>query len=123
MPSTPVVTDGSLADYLFEAVDFGGPPPDTWRKLWNSSGYDDKGTFPEQLAAVSCANTRLANRLSNKARGWELLRSDLRQSEVLEEEDKSVLVDLLMQMIVTNPDERASLAALLSHPFMKGECK
>lgn len=62
--------------------------------------------------------------LSEQAQGWDKIASHLRRhARALEDKEKSGLVHLLMQMLVTNPEERASLAALLSHPFVKGECK
>ncbi|KAG6152427.1 hypothetical protein E4U51_000393, partial [Claviceps purpurea] len=87
-----VSTWGSSEDFLFEAIQFGGPPPGTWPKVWitHDRQHDNSPA------------------LYDRDKVWGVSRS----------EEASKFRNLLKRMIITKPDERTPMTVLLTDPFM-----
>ncbi|KAG6159647.1 hypothetical protein E4U50_007597 [Claviceps purpurea] len=85
-----ISTRGSLKDFLFDAIQFGGPPPETWPKLWITHDRQHE------------------NFLQNRDSVWKVPRN----------EERLKFLKFIQRMIITNPDERTTTAALLTDPFM-----
>ncbi|KAG5966510.1 hypothetical protein E4U56_001263 [Claviceps arundinis] len=83
---------GSLKDFLFRAIQFGGPPPEAWPKLWI--------THDRQLAHEDF--------LFDRTKVW----------KVPHNEERLKFLNFIQRMIITNPDGRPSTTALLTDPFM-----
>ncbi|KID83622.1 Protein kinase domain containing protein [Metarhizium guizhouense ARSEF 977] len=98
-----ISTWGSLKDYLFRAIQFGGPPPETWPQPWNKQDRKHENS-PLIYDRVKVWEAREATR--NSCRG----RND---------EERSDFLNLIKKMILTNPDERSLMAVLLTDPFMR----
>ncbi|KAG6106795.1 hypothetical protein E4U13_007230 [Claviceps humidiphila] len=89
-----VSTWGSSEDFLFEAIQLGGPPPETWPKVWikQDRQHDNSPADRDKL--------------------WGVPRN----------EGSLRFINLLKRMIITKPDERTPMKALLTDPFMV-ECR
>ncbi|KAG6098564.1 hypothetical protein E4U30_007825 [Claviceps sp. LM220 group G6] len=85
-----ISTRGSLKDFLFEAIQFGGPPPETWPKLWITHDRQHEDF------------------LHNRVSVWKVPRN----------KERLKFLKFIQKMIITNPDERTTLTALLTDPFM-----
>ncbi|KAG6223971.1 hypothetical protein E4U26_004101 [Claviceps purpurea] len=93
-------TMGSPKDYLFQAIQFGGPPPETWPKVWDTQ------------------DRQQANSLRDRDQVWEVREADRNSSKIAHDEERLAFLDFVKRMIITNPDERTPMTALLSDPFM-----
>ncbi|KAG6101339.1 hypothetical protein E4U30_002346 [Claviceps sp. LM220 group G6] len=83
---------GSRKDFLFRAIQFGGPPPEAWPKLWI--------THDRQLAHEDF--------LFDRTKVW----------KVPHNEERLKFLNFIQRMIITNPDGRPTTTALLTDPFM-----
>ncbi|KAG6121969.1 hypothetical protein E4U13_003606 [Claviceps humidiphila] len=93
-------TLGSLKDYLFQAIQFGGPPPETWPKLWDTQEHENSPA------------------LCDRVQVWEVREADRNSSKIAQDEERLAFLNFIKRMIITNPDERTPMTALLSDPFM-----
>ncbi|KJK81381.1 hypothetical protein H634G_03400 [Metarhizium anisopliae BRIP 53293] len=98
-----ISTWGSLKDYLVRAIQFGGPPPETWPQPWNKQDRKHENS-PLIYDRVKVWEAREATR--NSCRGPN-------------DEERSDFLNLIKKMILTNPDERSLMAVLLTDPFMR----
>ncbi|KAG6060188.1 hypothetical protein E4U17_004861 [Claviceps sp. LM77 group G4] len=87
-----ISTWGSLKDFLFEAIQFGGPPP---QKLGRKFGKRKIGNMKIVV-------------LHNRVKVWKVPRN----------EERLKFLKFIQRMIITNPDERTTTTALLTDPFM-----
>ncbi|KAG5998865.1 hypothetical protein E4U52_003651 [Claviceps spartinae] len=85
-----VSTWGSLEKFLFRAIQFGGPPPETWPKVWIKQDQQHD------------------NSLHDRDKVW----------GVPVNEEALKFINFLKRMIITNPDERTPMTVLLTDPFM-----
>lgn len=95
-----ISTWGSLKDYLFRAIQFGGPPPETWPKLWNTPDRQHE------------------NSLYDRVKVWEVREANRNSSRTPHDEERSDFLNFIKRMIITNPDERSPTRVLLTDPFM-----
>ncbi|KAG6222083.1 hypothetical protein E4U26_005531 [Claviceps purpurea] len=85
-----VSTWGSYEDFLFVAIQHGGPPPETWPKVWITQDRQHD------------------NSLYDRDKVWGVPRN----------EEARRFINLLKRMIITKPDERTPMTVLLTDPFM-----
>lgn len=93
-------TWGSLKDYLFRAIQFGGRPPETWPKLWNTHDRHHE------------------NSLYDRVKAWEVREANRTSSRIPHDKERSDFLNFIKRMIITNPDQRSLTTALLTDPFM-----
>ncbi|KAG6146050.1 hypothetical protein E4U38_000009 [Claviceps purpurea] len=98
-------TMGSLKDNLLRAIQFGGPPPETWPKVWITEDRQQE------------------NSLCDRDQVWEVREADRNSSKIAHDEERLVFLNFIKRMIITNPDERTPMTALLSDSFMVGRSK
>ncbi|KAG6093169.1 hypothetical protein E4U30_004568 [Claviceps sp. LM220 group G6] len=91
---------GSLKDYLLRAIQFGGPPPETWPKVWDTEDRQQE------------------NSLCDRVQVWEVRVADRNSSKIAHDEERLAFLNFIKRMIITNPDKRTPMTALLSDPFM-----
>ncbi|KAG5959089.1 hypothetical protein E4U56_005095 [Claviceps arundinis] len=99
-----ISTMGSLQDYLFQAIQFGGPPSETWPKVWETQDRQH-GNSP----ALS---------LCDRVKVWEVREANLNSSRIPQDEERWAFLNFIKRMIITNPDERTPTRVLLTDPFM-----
>ncbi|KAG6098561.1 hypothetical protein E4U30_007822 [Claviceps sp. LM220 group G6] len=97
-----ISTMGSLQDYLFQAIQFGGPPPETWPKVWETQDRQH-GNSPA---------------LCDRVKAWEVREANLDSSRIPQDEERWAFLNFIKRMIITNPDERTPTRVLLTDPFM-----
>ncbi|KAG6048304.1 hypothetical protein E4U39_007550 [Claviceps sp. Clav50 group G5] len=97
-------TLGSLKDYLFQAIQFGGPPPKTWPKVWDTQDRQQENCHISPL---------------RPSKVWEVREADRNSSKIAQDEERLAFLNFIKRMIITNPDERTQTTALLSDPFME----
>ncbi|KAG6161884.1 hypothetical protein E4U11_003073 [Claviceps purpurea] len=85
-----ILTMGSLEDYLFQAIQFGGPPPETWPKIWITHDRQHENFLHNRVKVLKVSGS----------------------------ERRSRFLNFIQRMIITNPDERTTMKALLTDPFM-----
>ncbi|KAG6158219.1 hypothetical protein E4U11_004816 [Claviceps purpurea] len=120
---------GSLKDYLLRAIQFGGPPPETWPKVWDTEDRQQEICWYLRLASSELIRSRdtdtLAPALCDRVQVWEVRVADRNSSEIAHDEERLAFLNFIKRMLITNPDERTPMTALLSDPFMverrKGE--
>ncbi|EJP61256.1 metallo-beta-lactamase superfamily protein [Beauveria bassiana ARSEF 2860] len=95
-----ISTWGSHNDFILRTVQLGGPPPDAWPGIWNTRSGHGNGTNNGDFCS--------------RDEAWRNQEAD--SSSPLDGR-KQAFIDLLKEMIVTNPDGRTPLADLLGHPF------
>ncbi|KAG6234030.1 hypothetical protein E4U25_006146 [Claviceps purpurea] len=93
-------TMDSLKDNLLRAIQFGGPPPETWPKVWITEDRQQE------------------NSLCDRDQVWEVREADRNSSKIAHDEERLAFLDFIKRMIITNPDERTPTTLLLSDPFM-----
>ncbi|KAG6258617.1 hypothetical protein E4U24_001471 [Claviceps purpurea] len=85
-----ISTWSSAEDFLFRAIQFGGPPPESWPKVWITHDRQHD------------------NSLYDRDKVWGVQSNE----EVLK------FIQLIKRMIITKPDERTPMTVLLTDPFM-----
>ncbi|KAG6265029.1 hypothetical protein E4U49_001260 [Claviceps purpurea] len=93
---------GSSEDFLFRAIQFGGPPPETWPKVWITEDRQHENSPA----------------LCDRVKVWEVREPNRNSSKIAHDEERLAFLNLVKRMIITNPDERTPMTALLSDPFM-----
>ncbi|KAG6154704.1 hypothetical protein E4U37_001775 [Claviceps purpurea] len=85
-----VSTWGSLEKIIFRAIQLGGPPPETWPKVWitHDRQHDNSLYDRDKIWGVPCNEERLK------------------------------FHKFIQRMIITKPDERTPITVLLTDPFM-----
>ncbi|KAG6302306.1 hypothetical protein E4U09_003191 [Claviceps aff. purpurea] len=115
-------TMGSLKDYLFQAIQFGGPPPETWPKVWDTQDRQHENCWYLRLASSELIRSRdtdtLAPALCDRAKVWEVREADRTSSKITHDEERLAFLNLVKRLIITKPDERTPMAVLLTDPFM-----
>ncbi|KAG6191328.1 hypothetical protein E4U27_004659 [Claviceps purpurea] len=122
-------TMDSLKDNLLRAIQFGGPPPETWPKGWITEDRQQENCWYLRLSSFELIRNRdtdtLAPALCDRDQVWEVREADPNASKIAHDEERLAFLDFIKRMIITNPDERTPMTALLSDPFMverrKGE--
>ncbi|KAG6035023.1 hypothetical protein E4U40_003076 [Claviceps sp. LM458 group G5] len=95
-------TLGSLKDYLFQIIQFGGPPRETWPKVWDTQDRQQENCWYLRLSSFELIRNRDTDTLL----------------KVWEDEERLAFLNFIKRMIITNPDERTPTTVLLSDPFM-----
>ncbi|KAG6101342.1 hypothetical protein E4U30_002349 [Claviceps sp. LM220 group G6] len=106
-----ISTIGSLKGYLFREIQFGGPPPQTWPKLWDTQ---------DRKHETCCRDTdTLAPALHDRLEVWKRYETRKYRNlfRMLDDEGLEFL-NLIKRMIITSPDQRTPTTVLLSDPFM-----
>ncbi|KAG6118918.1 hypothetical protein E4U13_008142 [Claviceps humidiphila] len=105
-----ISTMDSLKDYLFQAIQFGGPPPETWPKVWETQ---------DRQHGNCCRDTdTLAPALCDRVKVWEVREESLNSSRTPHDEEILAFLNFIKRMIITDPDERTPTRVLLTDPFM-----
>ncbi|KAG6101755.1 hypothetical protein E4U30_001095 [Claviceps sp. LM220 group G6] len=91
---------GSSKDFLFRAILLGGPPPETWPKVWITEDRQHE------------------NSLRDRVEVWEMRDANRNSSKIAHDEERLAFLNFIKRMIITNPAERTPMTALLSDPFM-----
>ncbi|KAG6302303.1 hypothetical protein E4U09_003188 [Claviceps aff. purpurea] len=115
-------TLGSLKDYLFQTIQFGGPPPETWPKVWITEDRQQENCWYLRLSCSELVRNRdidtLAPALCDRAKVWEVREADRNSSKIAHDEERLAFLNFIKRMIITKPDERTPMAVLLTDPFM-----
>ncbi|KAG5967379.1 hypothetical protein E4U56_000896 [Claviceps arundinis] len=115
-------TMGSLKDYLFQAIQFGGPLPETWPKLWDTQDRQHENCWYLRLSSSELIRNRdtdtLVSALCDRVQAWEVREADRNSSNIAHDEERLAFLNFIKRMIITDPDERTPMTALLSDPFM-----
>ncbi|KAG6265030.1 hypothetical protein E4U49_001261 [Claviceps purpurea] len=115
-------TMGSLKDNLLRAIQFGGPPPETWPKVWITEDRQQENCWCIRLSSFELIRNRdtdtLAPALCDRDQVWEVREADRNSSKIAHDEERLAFLDFIKRMIITNPDERTPTTLLLSDPFM-----
>lgn len=118
-----ISTWGSLKEYLFRAIQFGGPPPETWAQLWNMQDQKHENCWFLCHFSFGLISSRdadiLALPLYNRVKVWEVREAIRNSCRGLHDEERSDFLNLIKKMILTNPDERSLMAVLLTDSFMR----
>ncbi|KAG6127514.1 hypothetical protein E4U38_006223 [Claviceps purpurea] len=102
---------GSLKDYLCREIQFGGPPPQTWPKLWDKQDRKHENCCRE--------TDTLAPALHDRVEVWKRYETRAYRNSFRMLDDESLeFLNLIKRMIITNPDERTPTTVLLTDPFM-----
>ncbi|KAG6236829.1 hypothetical protein E4U25_003297 [Claviceps purpurea] len=99
-----------LQDYLSQAIQFGGPPSETWPKVWKTQ---------DRQYGNCCHDTdTLAPALCDRVKVWEVREANLNSSRIPQDEERWAFLNFIKRMITTNPEERTPTRVLLTDPFM-----
>ncbi|OAA63965.1 DUF1339 domain protein [Cordyceps fumosorosea ARSEF 2679] len=90
----------ALGEYLSSALRLGGPPPDSWPSFWSTAAECDADS------GYGGPDTRKGAWASHEA----LFRNPPSKK-------RSLLLNLIQRVVVTNPDQRISARELLDDPF------
>ncbi|KAJ3477068.1 hypothetical protein NLG97_g8939 [Lecanicillium saksenae] len=101
-----VDTGGSLRDCYRRAIELGGPPPTIWPDIEQAENRETSEDHPQIL--------------STREEAWVSRESRIRQSFLPFLGKKDLLPDLVKKLVVTDPEQRSSAAALLDHPYFQG---
>ncbi|KAG6160514.1 hypothetical protein E4U51_007490 [Claviceps purpurea] len=117
-----ISTMDSLKDYLFQAVQFGGPSPETWPKVLETQDRQHENCWylcPLSFELIRSRDTdTLAPALCDRVKVWEVREANRNSFRNPHDQERLAFLNLIKRMIITNPDERTPTRVLLTDPFM-----
>ncbi|KAG6109012.1 hypothetical protein E4U31_007216 [Claviceps sp. LM219 group G6] len=115
-----ISTMDSLKDYLFQAIQFGGPPPETWPKVWETQDRQHGNCWylcsPSFELIRSRDTDTLAPAPCDRVKVWEVREENVNSSRIPHDEERLAFLNFIKRMIITDPDERTPTRALLTDP-------
>jgi hypothetical protein len=77
--------------------------------------------YASMRCAILCRHDAdlLVPTIDERTTAWETKQSIIGKGKFLNPEEKDLFIGLLMQMLVTKPEERSLIAAILTNPFLQ----